>query len=156
MIISIDTGILYTMAYYADKSKTELEKCIQHQTAICLHEDWSCAEKDIINERLSKIKVKQKLLADRMSEYSAGMKKVAVTLENKEKAIPGLFQEVDNAISSALSQSPESQKDTSSALFDITSVLSESITMDNRIQNYEFSNINSDICICEFDSFSLD
>lgn len=157
MIISIDTEALRQMAELASNCNLIIEESVKRINMVTTHDDWNCKERDQINERITQNKNKQKLIAERMLEFSSYMNTASGVFSETEEAIPHSFQHIDTMIASALAL----QGENNSVVFtsDIKTVC-DSVKRDTIIsdsfQSYSLDNLNHNINICEFSSFDFD
>lgn len=153
MIISIDTELLNQIASLALAANTEIEDGSARLKMVVEHNDWNCKERDQINENILGIKTAQSKLTELIVEYSNAMNRIASTFSDAENSLPNEFQHIDVMIGSALSLTGSSSGGGEVTTAAISSI-ADSTVINSNVQSYEMANLNNEISICDFESFT--
>ena len=157
MIISIDTEALRQMAELAANCNLIIEESVKRMNMVIEHDDWNCKERDKINECIIQNKSKQKMIAERMVEFSSYMSNTSGIFSDTEEAIPHNFQHIDTMIASALAlQGGNNVVSLTSDVKTVCDSVRNDAVLNDSIQSYSLDNLSNNINICEFSSFDFD
>lgn len=165
MIISVDTGVLQEMAQLSIAGTDEIDRAVEIQSKVYIHDDWNCVERDAINDALIRIKEMQIRLAEIIRDFSSALCKASSDFSEAEAALPKSFSVVDQVAAEGLSviSDPTVHNDYNnsgiidhSVIGDLASDISESAVIDDRLSSYTLTGINDPVRICDFDSIDFD
>lgn len=98
MEIKIDTALMQLMSNKALLARDAMEDAMRSADAITVHDDWNCAERDLINESVTKIKKNNNTTCTNMELYSENVHSIAAQLDEFDKSLLSKFSGVDSSI----------------------------------------------------------
>ncbi len=148
MIISIDTEVMNKMAVLANSANEEMERNSALMAAIVEHSDWCCAERNIINENISKVKFETRKLQELISDFAGTVSSVAKQFDDEEKAIPGKYEYLDVLFGKTYTSTVSEDRD--SAV--MTEYVTQEKTFDfaSTLESYEYANVTEPIQMVKF------
>lgn len=103
MIISVNTDKMNELANLAASVSAELSEACACLSPVTVHDDWNCAERDVINEA---IQINKKSAADLMNcaeNFSSAMTKTAESFTDFELKNPLALQSLKESFSKTIS-----------------------------------------------------
>ena len=98
MEIKIDTALMQIMSNKALLARNAMEDAMKSADAITVHDDWNCAERDLINDSVAKIKKNNNTTCANMEMYSEKVYSIAAQLDEFDKTLLSKFSGVDSSI----------------------------------------------------------
>ena len=148
MIISIDTEVMNRMAVLANSANEEIERNSALMAAIIEHSDWCCAERNIINENISKVKFETKKIQELINDFAGIVSSVAKQFDDEEKAIPGKYEYLDVLFGKTYTSTVS--EDSNSALITEYITPQKSFDFASSLESYEYANITEPIQMVKF------
>lgn len=98
MEIRIDPTLMHVMSGKAILAKESMEEAMKAAEAITVHDDWNCAERNMINENIATIKKNNIAICESMSLYSDRVNSLAVQLDEFDRSLLAKFSGVDSSV----------------------------------------------------------
>lgn len=101
-MISIDTSTLQQLAQAAGTANDAIEQAMEILNRISSHNDWSCKEKDAINDYTTNNKKRARQLHENALSYLNAVKCITHDFENAETGISDMFSSVESLLAGVL------------------------------------------------------
>ncbi|MBR5425241.1 MAG: hypothetical protein IK106_01855 [Clostridiales bacterium] len=98
MEIKFDTSIMRIMANKALNARNAMETAMKTADAVTLHNDWNCAERDLIDDGITEIKKKNNVICENMALYSDKINSLAMQVDDFDKSLLARFSNVDSSV----------------------------------------------------------
>ncbi len=98
MEIKFDTSIMRIMASKALHARTAMETAMKTADTVTIHNDWNCAERDLIDDGITEVKKKNNVICENMTLYSDKINSFAVQVDDFDKSLLSRFSDVDSSV----------------------------------------------------------
>ena len=107
-MISIDSDVLRSLTAVADTASQEMTSGAEKLNQVTVHDDWNCAERDIINEHIVTMKQKTKALQNKTQSFLDLLRTTADRFDAADSSINLSFVNLQKTISDSMSIATES------------------------------------------------
>ena len=153
MEIKIDTTLMQVMSGKALLAKESVEDAMKSAEVITVHDDWNCAERDMINECIKTIKKNNAITCENMILYSSKINSLANQLDEFDRSLLSQFSGVDSSVGELFRvSSPVATGDISFKTINSEDLQRLSLRLgENTYWNqYHLSNMNNQISVVKF------
>lgn len=102
MTIAYDVTVMQELVRACDEANSELEKAQNLIREVHSHNDWTCKEKDAIDELMSQCRNMIKRMNEQQRSFLEAVRQVAGELETAENSVSRLFSGVEDLLSGIL------------------------------------------------------
>ena len=154
-MIAIDSDVLRSLASVADSAAQEMTSAAEKLNNVTVHDDWNCAERDIINEHIISVKKKTTALQNKTQSFLELIRNTANKFDIADSNINLSFVNLQNTVSDYLSvvstTESISPNTTLSKVIQLPSFMTDHWTeYHDYWTKYLLSNFGSSIKVCKY------
>lgn len=157
MIISINTDEIRSISSLASRVSAEIHDACNGLSSLTTHDDWSCAERDYLNDVILSIKQCGRALDECAESFSAALNTAAAEFEEFEKSDPKSVLGLQVCINDGLAMDPS--RVVGMKLNGVFSDVVENIEKDNNLSGlsgYQLHVLNMPISVIPFGELNSD
>lgn len=152
-IISLDIGEMTAMAASVNAANLELESCMARLAQITEHDDWNCAERDVINENIRRVQQNARRTQENMEQFAGIVRLAAEALDSLACELPADAREVAVGIGSFCAIPSGSAGAVNTVAAAVAQQAANAVRTEGVMANYTAANLMGDIQLCRFDTF---
>lgn len=152
-IISLDTGEMTAMAASVNAANLELESCMARLALVTEHDDWSCAERDAINENIRRLQQNARRTQENMEQFAVIVRLAAEALDSLACELPADARQAAVELGNVCAIPSGNGGAVNTVAAAVAQKAADAVRTEDVMANYTVANLAGDIQLCRFDTF---